>query len=1008
MIIIRHTMKSSLRLGLLLLASTLFATAAPQPGGGRKALEIAVSADRSSVRIEVPEGLASVILQKSRGKGGWTRVAVRKAVAGKMRLDLPAGDAATRWRAIGILGKPAPSRAKFPASFYRGENRFGAVKSAKPGKLRANRIDGSGFAADQSDPVEADIWKVDGSTVYFFNQSRGLQVLDISNPADPRITASLRMPATGQDLYQLPGSGPDRTLVLLTQGWSGKSGDWTGIRTIRVSGGSATVTSDQRVAGYLADSRIVGDRLILATSEWHQPADETANWTATTRLSEWRVSESTAPQAAGETLLEGDSPVISAGADWLAVAVHPADRWSVSEVSVFALRPAGLVRMAPAFRTAGSVGDKSAMQWAGNVLTTISEKSTKANEWAPVAILENFRAWSPDVVHIALFESRLGRLKLADGESLFATRFAGDKAYIVTYRQKDPLFVVDLSDPAKPEIAGKIEVDGWSTHLEPLGDLLFAIGWEANAPVASLFDVANPAAPKLLRRVALGAAGTYSEALWDEKALKLLPDAGLAMIPLSTYDEKSGTNSSVVRLLDVDVAARDLRLRGTIPHEFDARRADLSGNSVVSISQRVLVTADVTDRSAPALLAEVSLSWPVDRVLEAGNHLLQIEDGGSGRATVRVSPAGATEQILAEIDLGKGVVRAAGLQSGTLAILRESAPSSIIFLRGGATAGSGNEGTNRLTLDLYDASALPALTFLGRTGTTIPAGGHISLDRLLWPQPNRPATIVEFGWSFWPFDDVLPVGKSVSIRYPWQGENSKKAPQLVLFDIADPARPQVGDNVSLGADGTGFTGTAEAADGLIAIGTTVSGGGLESTQSVRVLAVDAAGSPTVRPAIDLPGELFGVTALDRDGFLAWTRKSADNNANTLQASACDGFDAYAVAGMDAPANAAVTAGGRRLYLATKDGVERHRLTAAGAFTLEDTLDTGWRADSLRWIDGLVAGARWNALFVAADADGVVTRWKFPTWNPGVDRIVPASGGSVLVPFGEYGVERLEK
>ena len=82
---------------------------------------------------------------------------------------------------------------------------------------------------------------------------------------------------------------------------------------------------------------------------------------------------------------------------------------------------------------------------------------------------------------------------------------------------------------------------------------------------------------------------------------------------------------------------------------LDARRADLLGETVVAISQRVLVTADITDRDAPDVLAEVSLAWPVDRVLDAGAYLLQIEDGGrwyasGSRATLRVSPADAPEQ----------------------------------------------------------------------------------------------------------------------------------------------------------------------------------------------------------------------------------------------------------------------------------------------------------------------------------------------------------------------------
>ena len=254
----------------------------------------------------------------------------------------------------------------------------------------------------------------------------------------------------------------------------------------------------------------------------------------------------------------------------------------------------------------------------------------------------------------------LGRLELASGESLFATRFAGDKAYVVTFLQTDPLWVVDLTDPLLPVVAGHIEVPGWSTHLEPIGNFLFSVGWESNTIAASLFDVTNAAAPRLLRRLNLGAAGSYSEAAWDEQALKVLPDAGLAMIPLTSYNETTGKSKASVQLIDLDLTAGDLALRGSISHDFDARRSDLIGSTVVSISQRALVAADISDRDAPSILSEVALAWPVDLVLAAGAHLIHIESGTDymqGRATARVSPARQTESILAETDLGAGIVK---------------------------------------------------------------------------------------------------------------------------------------------------------------------------------------------------------------------------------------------------------------------------------------------------------------------------------------------------------------
>ncbi|MES2658647.1 MAG: beta-propeller domain-containing protein [Verrucomicrobiota bacterium] len=1022
------------RLFLLLLAGTLLGTAAPATGG-RKNLEIQLTGDRETVKVTVPKGVTTVTLQKFKREGGWTKVASRDAVPGVMRFKLPKAEGNVRWRAIGKFEVAIAAHDKFPAAFYQGENSFAPAKSDSGSLIAGGRFDDpelGGGLPPADGPVEADIWKVDGDTVYFFNQLRGLQVLNLADPADPRLTASLRMPAVGQDLYLLPGSGNERNVVLLTRGWSSKDGEWTRINLVKVSAGKAEITHTREVTGYLADSRMVGNRLILATSEWNQSYDETNDWNTRSHLTEWLIAEGKKPQPAGETVIEGDSPVIAAGADWLAVSVYPNNRWNVSEVSVFALRAGGLVRMAPPMRTEGVVGGKFAMQWSNNVLTTVSERNNSENGWSPVSVLENFRAWAPEVVHPMVFETRLGSLQLAKGESLFATRFAGNKAYIVTFLQVDPLFVVDLSDPRNPVVAGEIKVPGWSTHLEPMGDLLFSIGWESNTVVASLFDVANPADPKLLRRLKLAESGAYSEALWDEQALKLLPAAGLAMIPLTSSDEITGEPSSIVQLLDIDTKAGDLRLRGKITHDFDARRADLLGNAVVSISQRVLVAADVTDRDAPSILSEVSLAWPVDRVFETAGHLLQIEDGswyGGGRATVRVSPAQSSEIILSETDLGKGTVKAADCRDGKLYVLRDTSPSYYFYYRKPVI---GNTDAGKLILDIYDLSAAPALTLLGSCSVNVTEGGQVAMDHLLWPQPNRPAVVVDFRYNFWfgwgpifvadtalTFAEAAAPVKMASLppadlRPYWVPE---KSPRLIVLDTTDIQNPVAGDPVVLGPAGTTFNRTAAAADGLIVLGNSqwkdiTSDKWLGSTvalQTARVIEVETLGTPIVRPLVDLPGELFAITELDREGFLAFTRTTSDDyKSSTLEVSACDGYDAFSIASLEAPPYGAVTAGGRRLFIATEEGVVRHRLTEAGNFAEESPLEIGWFPDSLRWIDGTLIGGKWNALFAADAAGDDATKWKFPTWNPGVDRVVLGSGGDLLVPSGDYGVERLER
>ena len=120
---------------------------------------------------------------------------------------------------------------------------------------------------------------------------------------------------------------------------------------------------------------------------------------------------------------------------------------------------------------------------------------------------------------------KLGELEIGMGERLRATRFADKLVYVVTFFQIDPLWVVDLSNPATPRITGSVDVPGWSTFIQPLDHQLVTVGIETNHVAVSLFDVANPAAPALLSRVRLGENYSWSEANWDEKAFTVLPDA---------------------------------------------------------------------------------------------------------------------------------------------------------------------------------------------------------------------------------------------------------------------------------------------------------------------------------------------------------------------------------------------------------------------------------------------------------------------------------------------------
>lgn len=114
-------------------------------------------------------------------------------------------------------------------------------------------------------------------------------------------------------------------------------------------------------------------------------------------------------------------------------------------------------------------------------------------------------------------------------EDIYAVRFYGERAYVVTFERIDPLYVLDLSDATDPVIAGELEIPGFSTYLHPVGDnYLFSLGnetdsnsWQTGIKV-SLFDIRDITNPVLVNSHVLGNSWSWSEALYNYRALSFL------------------------------------------------------------------------------------------------------------------------------------------------------------------------------------------------------------------------------------------------------------------------------------------------------------------------------------------------------------------------------------------------------------------------------------------------------------------------------------------------------
>jgi uncharacterized secreted protein with C-terminal beta-propeller domain len=165
---------------------------------------------------------------------------------------------------------------------------------------------------------------------------------------------------------------------------------------------------------------------------------------------------------------------------------------------------------------------------------------------------------------------------LGAGERVYAVRFVGDTGYVVTFKQIDPLYTVDLSDPVHPKVLGELDLPGFSAYLHPVGaDMLLGVGQYVEGSVdgtqISLFDVGNPARPAQLARTTLGSG--YSEAEADHHAFLFWPPTGLLVIPFN----QQAVGYRVSRSGGIDAL-------GTITQSGPIERSLVAGASVFTVS----------------------------------------------------------------------------------------------------------------------------------------------------------------------------------------------------------------------------------------------------------------------------------------------------------------------------------------------------------------------------------------------------------------------------------------
>jgi hypothetical protein len=161
---------------------------------------------------------------------------------------------------------------------------------------------------------------------------------------------------------------------------------------------------------------------------------------------------------------------------------------------------------------------------------------------------------------------------LAPGERIYAARMNGDRGSMVTFRQTDPLYTFDLSDPRRPRVAGEIKINGFSSYIHPLGDRhLLTIGQDATdegrvqGVHVQVFDISDPSRPvrSAHRRLTEGGWST-STAQWDHHAFTYDPKTRVLAVPMSSHGGKP--SDTFLGLVLLKVQRDSLEELGRVTH----------------------------------------------------------------------------------------------------------------------------------------------------------------------------------------------------------------------------------------------------------------------------------------------------------------------------------------------------------------------------------------------------------------------------------------------------------
>jgi hypothetical protein len=519
-----------------------------------------------------------------------------------------------------------------------------SLAAADPGTKNAGTAaSNAGAAAPASADraiAEADIIRLDGTRLYAMSKSGTVSIVDVSTPGSLKMLGQTTLPGVPFEMYFRDGLvlamannaiGADGKPIPSTP--AGATQPATGVPTQPAQTGtsSALLAIDVHdvanpktiatftVAGEIADSRMIGSELYLATYENAQcyscgPKPRTI-------VTSFDTSDPTSIHSVDQMSFESNAPdqmnlawgmawkrSIMAVGDRLYVGGHAdvqPDAYGTSSgpdegiIDVLDVSdPHGHLARGAHIVVPGAVLSRWQMDETGGVLRVISQRGAGfTGNGTAAPMVTTFKIDSTQSF------TALGKtaLTLPRQEGLRTVHFDGPRAYAITFNQTDPLFTIDLSNPALPAQKGALEMPGWMFHLEPHGDRVIGLGVDRTDPNGSLnvslFDVSDLATPKMIKRVSFGATQLYEDYQITnyelpedqdriQKAFRVFDD-GLVAVPFSgtsTYGGADACSAQKGGIQLVDWKNDTLTLRTMLPVPGNPRRAIENGAELLTVS----------------------------------------------------------------------------------------------------------------------------------------------------------------------------------------------------------------------------------------------------------------------------------------------------------------------------------------------------------------------------------------------------------------------------------------